>query len=240
MDKSVQQIMRIAVAIPTFNRDIDNRVLRRCLDSIQAQTRKPDLVAISASSCSLQQIAAILPEAGTYTFPIRFQITERRQTAATNRNVLIELLKDFTETTDVVSFFDSDDVMSPLRLEYVERAFQTTACGYVLHDYLKLRTPPSAQVECPVHEFVVFSRAFRPDGRPYCSVSVDPALNVPEVLFGPGHVSVRGDALKTHRYKESVGSILWEDSEFVRDLAYAGYEGSYLHMPLAVYHQYRT
>jgi glycosyltransferase involved in cell wall biosynthesis len=232
--------MRIVVAIPTFIRDIENRTLRRCLDSIQAQTRKPDLVAISASSCSLQQIAAILPPADTYSFPIRFQITERRQTAATNRNVLIELLKDFAETTDIVSFFDSDDVMSPLRLEYIERAFQTTSCGYVLHDYLQLRSPPSTQVECPTHEFIVHPNAFRPDGRPYCSVSVDPALNVPTVLFGPGHVSVRADILRAHRYKESTGGILWEDSEFVRDIAYAGHQGSYLHMPLAVYHNYRT
>ena len=230
-------MMRIAVAIPTFIRDLQTGNLRRCLDSIEAQTRKPDMVVLSASSCTLHQLIEAIPS--PYSFPLRVQLTDRKQSAAANRNVAISLLCDDLADTDIVSFFDSDDVMSPLRLEHIEHAFQDASCSYVLHNFIQLRSPPSSHPECPRGDFNVVTNAFKPDGRPYCSVFVDPALGISGTQFGPGHGSVRAEVLNHHRYKETTGSILWEDSIFIRDLAYAGYSGSYIHMPLAVYHNYR-
>jgi len=125
--------LRIGVIIPTYKGHL--HLLKRCLDCIQAQTRKPDIVAISVSSVQLADVKQIELSFNTYTFPIRLIFTDKIQYAAANRNRTIELIID---EVDIIVCQDSDDEMYPYRLEYTERAFQETNCDFVGSSYTVL------------------------------------------------------------------------------------------------------
>jgi hypothetical protein len=101
--------MKLAVVIPTYKYHIP--LLKALLENIVGQTCLPDLVLIQASSCDAE-CSAILAELRAATWPFRLSIleTERVQHIAENKNVAIAALP---QDIDVVSFFDSDDVMHP-------------------------------------------------------------------------------------------------------------------------------
>ena len=115
--------MRLGLAIPCYKHHIP--LLKRCLDSIEQQTRKPDEVVVSCSSSLLSDI----PEYN-YSFSLVILPAEERQNAAKNRNIAAAHL-----TTELISFFDCDDVMHPQRLEYIYESFQKSNCRIVLHSY---------------------------------------------------------------------------------------------------------
>ena len=115
--------MRLGVAIPCYKHHIP--LLKRCLDSIEAQTRKPDAVIVSCSSSFSEDIPSY-----TYSFPLQIIVSEVRQNAAKNRNIAAALLD-----TELISFFDCDDIMHPQRLEYIYKAFESYSCSIVLHSY---------------------------------------------------------------------------------------------------------
>lgn len=226
--------MHIGVVIPTFIRDIHNGCLQRCLDSIERQTKHPDIVAISASSCTESDVRAVFR--ASYSFPIRLQVSEKSQSAATNRNIGIQLLADCT--LDVVSFFDSDDEMFPFRLEYIERAFQESNSDYTLHNYIDLTSPPTEHIQPLSDEYQVYQDAFLPDNRPYCGIYIRPELAIIRPYAHQAHVSVKKELLTEYAFKENTNSIAWEDSQFVRSLAHRGLKGSYIYTTLSIYHRY--
>jgi glycosyltransferase involved in cell wall biosynthesis len=83
------------------------------LDSIESQTDKPDQVIVVCSSSLREDI----PEHYfRYSFPIDIVTREGRYNAAENRNEGIRRIN-----TDIVSFFDADDVMHPQRIEIVRK-----------------------------------------------------------------------------------------------------------------------
>ena len=66
--------MKIGVAIPTYKKDII--FLDRCLRSIENQTKLPDIVVISASSCKMEDV-----KIATYSFPFKIICEENQQNA---------------------------------------------------------------------------------------------------------------------------------------------------------------
>jgi glycosyltransferase involved in cell wall biosynthesis len=131
--------MRISVAIPCYKYHIP--VLRRCLDSIAMQTRLPDEVIVSCSSCKPEDIPVY-----SYPFPLRIITFQERKNAAENRNIAtdafqkeqqqLQQLQQLQQPTDILSYFDADDVMHPQRLEAIEAAFKSMPkCDIVLHGY---------------------------------------------------------------------------------------------------------
>jgi glycosyltransferase involved in cell wall biosynthesis len=117
--------MRIGVAIPCYKYHIP--VLKRCLDSIEEQSVKPDQVVVSCSSCQDSDIPAY-----NYSFPLRIITHTERKNAAQNRNIAASHLD-----TDIISFFDCDDQMHPRRLEGIKEAFcLINPCDIVLHSYM--------------------------------------------------------------------------------------------------------
>ena len=119
--------MRIGVAIPCYKYHIPQ--LKRCLDSIEAQTVKPDMVVVSCSSVNPGDIPS---HTYKYSFPLRIIGHKERKNAAQNRNVAALSLD-----TDIISFFDGDDEMHPQRLEAIKEAFsRNPALDIVLHSYL--------------------------------------------------------------------------------------------------------
>jgi len=119
--------MRIGVAIPCYKFHIPQ--LKRCLDSIEAQTVKPDMVMVSCSSVNPGDIPS---HTYKYSFPLRIIGHKERKNAAQNRNVAATALD-----TDIVSFFDCDDEMHPQRIEAIKEAFsRNSSLDIVLHSFL--------------------------------------------------------------------------------------------------------
>jgi len=122
----------IAVAIPCYRPHIQKLV--RCLESIEAQTLKPEGVVVSCSSSREEDIPEGL--ASRFSFPLIVRTTPERRNAAQNRNTAAAILLD-TFGAAVVSFFDADDVMHPQRLEFVRRVFMwLPGLKIVLHSFV--------------------------------------------------------------------------------------------------------
>jgi len=114
--------MRIGVAIPCYIKHIDKCL--ELLNSINEQTRLPDQVVVSCSSTEQDQFPI-----HQYKFELQVLTTEERKNSSENRNIAASTL-----TTDVICFFDADDLMHPQRLEVIEKAFLEGA-DIVLHSY---------------------------------------------------------------------------------------------------------
>jgi hypothetical protein len=114
----------LGVAIPCYIKHIPK--LLELLDSIEQQTRKPDVVSISCSSTAEE-----FPLLRKYGFAIIVSTCKERKNAGQNRNIAARRLN-----TDLISFFDADDHMHPQRIEALFAAF-SEPCDIALHGYLE-------------------------------------------------------------------------------------------------------
>jgi len=112
--------MKIALVIPSYKAHFV--YLERLCKNIAEQTRLPDLVVIRASSCDCEAAKDVLDNllAQQWPFPLTILETPAQQYQAQNRN---EGVAAVPSDVDVVSFFDSDDLMHPRRLEFLEQLF---------------------------------------------------------------------------------------------------------------------
>lgn len=115
--------MRIGVAIPCFDKHIPQCI--KLLQSLQEQTRRPDMVAVSCSSYTQNDF--VIPACS---FPIKVFVTDQKQNASTNRNRAARELD-----TDIICFFDADDDMHPQRLEIIGYAFESQKTDIFMHSY---------------------------------------------------------------------------------------------------------
>ena len=104
--------MKLAIVIPTYKYHIP--VLKRTLESVAQQTCPPDLVIVRASSCDAK-CSGILAELRLFPWPFPLTIleTDKVQYAGQNRNEGVAAVPD---DIDIISFFDSDDLMHPRRI----------------------------------------------------------------------------------------------------------------------------
>ena len=114
--------MRIGLAIPCYIGHVEQ--LQVLLDSIAAQTRLPDKVVVSCSST-----AEMPPEFSKYEFDLQIICDPSVKNPSQNRNIAARHLD-----TDIISFFDADDVMHPQRIEFIEQAFLESV-DIVLHNF---------------------------------------------------------------------------------------------------------
>lgn len=129
----------IGVAIPCYGPHIAK--LAPLLQSIEAQTRRPDQVVIMCSGARAADVAQV---DRNWSFPLDIQTRTDRRNAAQNRNAAARIL-----TTDLVSYIDADDRMHPQRLEIVTQVFRDTGVQVVLHGCL---SPPSPEFDAPFQE----------------------------------------------------------------------------------------
>ena len=116
--------MRIAVCIPCYKLHIS--YLKQCLDSIENQTRKPDIVSISISEVDEKPILPL------YSFPIKIQHTLEKQCEGKNRNIATSNVD-----TDIITFFDADDIMHPRRIEILGKHFEESGIDGFIHNHKK-------------------------------------------------------------------------------------------------------
>jgi len=121
--------MKIGVAIPCYKYDIS--LLKRCLDSIEKQSIKPNIVVVSCSSCVKEDIPF---DYTFYSYPIYFLTIEEKKNASENRNRAGN--KCLEEGMDYITFFDCDDTMHPQRIEMLKRAIEENKkCEFIIHNF---------------------------------------------------------------------------------------------------------
>lgn len=219
----VRDNLKIGVAIPTYKNDII--WLKRCLDSIEQQVLKPTCVAISASSCKEEDIPNF-----HYSFPIMITTTTNAQNAAMNRNIAASLLKD----VDIISFFDSDDEMTPYRLKYIIDSFVESPCDFVVHNYTELTNYSQLSI-IDNNEYIAYPNSVVPNNQQYGVMAVKDGNMIGNLTHG--HISVSSVLWKNEQFNITSS---WEDSEYVRRLVNREYIGNYINTILSIYHNYNT
>jgi glycosyltransferase involved in cell wall biosynthesis len=211
--------MRIGVAIPCYKYHIPQ--LKRCLDSIANQTILPDDVVVSCSSTEEGEIPVF-----NYPFSLRILTTPERKNAAENRNRAgVEL------TTDIVSFFDADDVMHPQRIEMIRKAFhEDLSCDIILHGYW-MNEENTQSWEQHTQFVILHERLARaPSG---CAI-------VKNELWRRIHhsqVSVSASIWSRYKFREDPSNERREDALFCGDvLAVPNSRNAYIAHPLSKYY----
>jgi hypothetical protein len=248
--------MKIALVIPTYKPHFI--YLNQLCKNIAEQTRLPDLVVIRASSCDCEAAKNLLQEvsAEVWPFPLQILDTAAQQYQAQNRNEgAAAVPPDF----DVISFFDSDDLMHPRRLELLERLFLQGAEA-VLHDCIMgetapewetYDTPPShvwdsillqkesaIQIENQIASRYEILKAYPGlilTGKEITflrPIPMDEDL-VEELRGTLGHVSIVARLLKTVRFDED--ALGYEDAKFVSDIVFQRYRTATVRAKLSFY-----
>jgi glycosyltransferase involved in cell wall biosynthesis len=215
--------LTIGVAIPCYKGHIE--VLRYLLDSIEAQTRKPDKVVVSCSSSETNDIPSSYFE---YSFPLTIFTCSEKRNVSQNRNFAMSKLE-----TDIVSFIDADDMMHPQRLEVVEQCFLQNNVQILLHFYeMGLRRPFKMYHNFPIEYNKLFVCPWR---------SIQ-HINYPRAdIIHNGQSSVRRSILNRVQFQEGPEFIGREDTFFVGDvlLIYPN-QNAYCSLPLSKYNPSRT
>ncbi len=216
-------MVTIGVAIPCYHGHIQH--LKYTLDSIENQTRKPDMVVVSCSGVSSTPY-----NQSDYTFPVQFITTENKQSASKNRNVAASYLD-----TDIISFFDADDQMHPQRLEVIERAFKENDIVLFLHNFIREPTTPHVLYDISSTTFDIGKIGIHSWG--FGALHLDnPLFNNSTLDIHNGHSSVTRTLFDTIKFNESPSCYGKEDSVFTADIirAYPTKTG-YCSLPLTKY-----
>jgi len=215
--------LTIGVAIPCYKGHIE--VLRYLLDSIEAQTRKPDKVVVS---CSSSEVSDIPSSYFQYSFPLSIFTCSEKKNVSQNRNFATSKLE-----TDIVSFIDADDIMHPQRLEVVEQCFLQYNVQILLHFYeTNLRRPFKQYQNFPIECNKLFVCPWR-------SIQHN---NYPRAdIIHNGQASVRRAVFDRVQFQEGPEFIGREDTFFVGDilLIYPG-QNAYCSLSLSKYNPSRT
>lgn len=103
----------IGIVIPCYKPHIG--LLGRLLWSINNQTRKPDIVVVS---CSSSEESDIIYKDTDYNFSLKIFTHKEKMNVAQNRNFGARQLN-----TDIITFFDADDIMHPQRIEIIHKCY---------------------------------------------------------------------------------------------------------------------
>ncbi len=207
--------MRIGVAIPCYRRHLN--CLQRLLDSLEFQTRKPDYVSVSCSSCKEEDLNSIRTD---YTFPVKIQYHQSRKNAAENRNLAANVLD-----TDTISFIDADDLMHPQRLQAICIAFENNNIEFVLHSY------NSENDFKMFDEIEILESELIPDEN-------ESSLNLKcrDYPIQHAHISIRKHCLENVKFNESSECERIEDAIFCRNMMFVyGIKNAFMPYALSIY-----
>ena len=243
--------MKIALVIPTYKPHYI--YLEGLCKNAAEQTRRPDLVIIRASSCDAE--ARPLLEAlhkTLWPFPLLVLETAARQCQAQNRNEGAEAVP---AEFDMISFFDSDDLMHPRRLEFLERVFNEGAeavihsqqdhlawdsfTAYPPHvwDSVLLQKESAIQAGNQIVSCSEWLKAYssRPIGKEITflrPIPMDEELEE-ELSMHFGHVSVTRKLFEGIRFdQEALG---YEDAKFFSDIVAQHYRTASIRAKLSFY-----
>ncbi len=201
--------LTIGIAIPCFIKHIN--LLKRVLDSIENQTRKPEQVIVSCSE-SLESDIPYKPN--DYTFPLQIITHTGIKSGSENRNIAASTLK-----TDIISFFDADDVMHPQRIECIEECFtQHTDATTMIHQF-QLGSKNAVPYYYSFSDFKnnVFSIEYNIKAGNNMYARLKPIDESVQDIHN-GHVTIRREAFNSLQFNEAGPVIGCEDAVFTGNL----------------------
>lgn len=231
--------LKIAVCIPCAPKD--RMYLPYCLASVQAQTRRPDLVVVALSVVAEPQKHAL--DLSNVTIPVEFVYSPKTLLAGANRNLAAARATELG--ADTLSFFDADDIMHPQRIERIEAIFteQPELTG-LLHHFI---VGPKADItvykcERPIPwEPVVNDYLAKPylqgtQGK-FNIIKFQHCLKRPfrrgYGMGACGHATVRADFWAKHPYSDHI--IRCEDNHFIAEVLIQGKQLGYTGDTLSCY-----
>jgi len=203
--------MRLGVCIPCHVSHV--KYLEKCLESIYYQTKSPDIVSISISETDT------IPDLPTYNFEVKITISQNHQCEGKNRNVAASVID-----TEIITFFDADDIMHPRRLEIIAEHFTHDIDGYI-HDN---KLCASSQYRTRDHNRIPWEPT---SGKLYTecfSTSKDYICGRVTSDYGGstnGHFSCKRSVWESNPYPINYG--LGVDSEYIYKLHHGGYKMGY-------------
>jgi len=183
----------LGVAIPCYHGHIN--ILKNLLDSIEKQTRKPDMVVVSCSSSNDTPYTQ-----DQYSFPLKIITNPNKMNTAQNRNIAASILD-----TDIISFIDADDQMHFQRLEIIEKVFENDIV-MLIHSFITGFDKPDIKYDNIV--FDINKLGIDPCGWMICH------LDNPQNNIHNGHVSIHKKIFNLIKYNESPEWCAKEDSLF--------------------------
>jgi glycosyltransferase involved in cell wall biosynthesis len=198
--------MKIGVAIPCYKYHIQK--LKRCLDSIESQEIKPDLVIVSCSSSESTDIPEEYKK--IYSFPLQILTFTKRQNASENRNIASREL--ISQGCTHISYFDCDDVMHPQRIKSISFAFQCLPeCDIVLHAYHDHNETNQEFINYKTVDIVLNYLRRAPTGCAWLEFQTDARIH-------HSQSSIRSEIFEKVQYREGKEYERKEDSIFCGDV----------------------
>lgn len=195
----------ISLCITCWHKDV--HFLPDLLEHIKLQTVQPDEIVVVANNIK----ELIVPEG------IKSDYVQERQPVSWSRNRCAEL-----STSDIVVFFDVDDIPHPQKLEATRQLFETTDADCFVHGFMEFAETKESYTDfnfCKISELL-------PQG--YLKVP-----NGENKDLHHGHLAAKRDVMLKHRYNEMLGFYergfqYWgEDSEICQRLFNLGYNFYY-------------
>jgi glycosyltransferase involved in cell wall biosynthesis len=190
----------IGVAICAYKGHISH--LERLLDSIENQTRKPDHVVVSCSSCTIDDIPYVTDH---YTFSLSIYTHSEKRNAAQNRNFAASILK-----TDIITFFDADDSMHPQRLEIIYNCFSNHDVVIFLHGTVSQEDYLFTHYDS--YEYILNKLARCNWG------STILTFYLPNASIANGHVTISREVFESIKFNETHEYLAREDTKFCTDV----------------------
>ena len=194
--------MNVGVAIPCYDKHI--KFIPILLDNISKQTIKPTHIVISCSSYYKDYCMNFIYEA----MDVTIKFTSKQLYAAANRNIAASMLN-----TDIISFFDCDDMMHPCRIQAITEAFTLTNKDVFYHGFSYETSDHRLDTFPHISEFIVDKYKMLKDPNAV-GLMVESHIDRPT----HGHVSVRKKVLDIVKFREEPEFCYKEDSVFGADL----------------------
>lgn len=194
-----ENVPRISVIIPTKNRVND---LRRTLEGLIAQTRRPDEIIVVDQSSVPSLEPASVPITVTYIYDPNIS------GAAVARNVAMD-----RATGDIWLFLDDDVILEPEYVQEIMLAYSPAVAGVsgIITNYT---VPPISR---RIFEKLFVRGAFRDDRQPVYWHADDLRFHGPQRVkqFGCGVMSFRASVIRESRFDPKLtGCSLAEDIDF--------------------------
>ena len=194
--------MNVGVAIPCYDKHV--QFIPILLDNISKQTIKPTHVVISCSSYYKDYCMNFIYES----IDITIKFTSKKLYAAANRNIAASMLN-----TDIISFFDCDDMMHPRRIEAILQAFTLTTKDVFYHGFSYETSDHRLDTFPDIDEFIIDKYKMLKDPKAV-GLMVESHIDRPT----HGHVSLRKKVLDIVKFREEPSFYGMEDSVFGADL----------------------
>lgn len=200
--------MQVVVLIPCYQPHF--KYIPTLLQNIAKSTRKPDRIAISCSSWICDTYMRLFIE----TIPVDIYFHSRPMNAAENRNYAARLA-----TENILTFFDSDDLMYPERIEYVCETLQRGA-DVAYHSYSRAIMYDPNFIFPSIEDLTISSSNIVPDPNPWSTgIMCDPPNGL---ALCHGHLTIWRNVFSRFQYDESVVRSREEDSLYARTLTCSG------------------